>query len=197
MGKLLLIGTWIPSALISIFASIFLLHYLTHVQGGETLLRMQAQEVIVKNEFQFFAALPKVLGTFSSTISTGDARPEIVRTFLRRYDSPLAAHADYIVDTADEYGIDYRMIPAIAMQESSGCKYIPENSYNCWGYGIYGDKVLRFSDYKEGITTVAKGLRKNYLNDGLMTPDTIMPRYTPSSNGSWAFAVNHFMEKMQ
>ena len=197
MGKLLLIGTWIPSTLISIFASIFLLHYLTHVQGGETLLRMKTQEVVVGNQFQFFAALPKVLGTFSSTISTGDARPEIVRTFLRRYDSPLATHADYIVDIADEYGIDYRMIPAIAMQESNGCKYIPEDSYNCWGYGIYGDKVLRFSDYKQGIKTVAKGLRSNYLDDGLTTPDTIMARYTPQSRGSWAFAVNHFMEKMQ
>src|SRR3989344_8391835 len=108
MGKLLLIGTWIPSTLVSIFASIFLLHYLTHVQGSETLLRMKTQELVVMNEFQFFAALPKVMGAFSSTISTGDARPEIIRTFLTRYNSPLAKYADYIVEVADQYQIDYR-----------------------------------------------------------------------------------------
>lgn len=197
MGKLLLIGTWIPSALVSIFASIFLLHYLTHVQDGDTLLRMKTQELIVTNEFQFFAALPKVMGAFSSTIATGDARPEIVRTFLARYNSPLSDYAEYIVEIADKYQIDYRFIPAIAMQESTGCKFIPENSYNCWGYGIYGDKVLRFASYQEGIEVVSRGLSKNYISDGLTTPDTIMPRYTPQSKGSWAFAVDHFMEKMQ
>ena len=80
------------------------------------------------------------------------------------------------------------------MQESNLCKKIPDGSHNCWGYGIYGGKVTMFQDYKEGIYTVTKGLATRYKPKGLVTPEQIMTMYTPSSNGSWAFSVNHFME---
>ncbi len=197
MGKFLLVITWIPSALLSIFGSIFLLHLITHVNGGRTLVRLKTRQLTPMNEIQFLAALPQVLGAFTSTINTGDARPEIIKTFFSRYDSPLASHAQLIVDIADKYSLDYRLIPAIAMQESSGCKYIPEDSYNCWGYGIYGDKVLRFADYPEGIETVSKGLKKRYIDDGLTEPHQIMARYTPQSKGSWASGVEFFFAQME
>jgi len=198
MSRFLLVITWIPSALVSIFASIFLLHYLTHVRDAKTLIRLKTKEALLpQNQIHFFAALPEVLGTFSTTISSGDARPEIIRTFLSRYNSPLSSYAEFIVDTADKYNVDYRMIAAVAMQESTGCKFIPEDSYNCWGYGVYGDKVTRFANYKEGIEAVTKLLRQNYIDDGLATPEEIMARYTPPSKGSWARGIEYFLEQMQ
>lgn len=197
MGKILLITAWIPSAIVSIFASIFLLNYLTSVRESDVLTHMKTQDLMARNQIHFFAALPEVLGSFSSSISSGDARPQIIRTFLRRYDSPLADYADFIVETADKYNVDYRLTAGIAMQESTGCKFIPEDSYNCWGYGIYGDKVLKFKNYKEGIETVTKGLRQNYIDDGLATPEEIMKRYTPPSTGSWKNGVEFFINKMQ
>ncbi len=197
MGRLLLVLTWIPSALLSIFASIFLLHYLTHVRDADVLLHMQTQALLPRNELQFFASLPEVLGAFSSSISTGDARTEIVRAFLRKYNSPLADHAETIIEAADTYNLDYRLIPSIAMQESTGCKYVPYESNNCWGFGIYGDKVLHFETYDDGINQVSKTLREKYLDQGLTTPVDIMSKYTPSSNGSWAAGVEYFMEQMQ
>ena len=95
---------------------------------------------------------------------------------------------------ADKYEIDYRLVPAIAMQESNLCKVIPHNSYNCWGWGIYGNTVTRFSSYEESIETVSRGLKKYYVDQGLKTPDQIMKKYNPSSNGSWAFGVNFFFK---
>ena len=76
------------------------------------------------------------------------------------------------------------------MQESTLCKNIPKNSYNCWGWGIYGNKITRFESYEQAIETVSKGLKENYIDQGLVTTYQIMQRYTPSSNGSWANAVN-------
>lgn len=197
MGRLLLVLTWIPTTLFSIFACMYLLAYFARVPESETLFRIKTKHAIAGNQFQFFAALPQVLGAISTSVQRGDARPEIIRTFLNEYNSPLAQYADFIVEIADKYSIDYQLIPAIAMQESGGCKFIPEESYNCWGYGIYGDKITKFRDYKEGIETVTKGLKNRYIDHGLVTPEEIMTRYTPRSNGSWKDGVNHFISEMQ
>jgi hypothetical protein len=40
------------------------------------------------------------------------------------------------------------------------------------------------------METVAKGLKENYVDKGLITPKQIMSRYTPSSNGSWEKGVS-------
>ncbi|MFN4213096.1 MAG: hypothetical protein ACK4FL_04025 [Microgenomates group bacterium] len=149
-----------------------------------------------QKQFQLSAA-PYVLGNFQSEITIADGRVANLKSFFRRYNSPLFDYADLIVAVSDQYHFDYRLLPAIAMQESNLCKYIPENSYNCWGWGIYGDKVTRFSSYEEAIKTVAKGLKEHYLDKGLVTASKIMEKYTPSSNGSWARGVNTFLKVLE
>jgi hypothetical protein len=126
-----------------------------------------------------------------------DKRVAILKAFLRQYDSPLYDHAEFLVKVADENQLDYRLIPAIAMQESTGCKFIPHDSYNCWGWGIYGGKVTRFSSYPEAIDTVARGLKKHYIDHGLTTTEQIMRKYNPSSTGSWSFGVNYFLNDLE
>lgn len=145
-----------------------------------------------------YAALPTSEGTFAEEIHAQDARVEAVRQFLALHKSPLEPYAEQIIDAADRYDIDYRLIPAIAMQESNLCKKIivsnAEN--NCWGYGIHGKNRWSFDNYGEGIEIVSKALAK-YKESGLVTPEEIMSRYTPSSpNGAWAASVTSFMSQM-
>ncbi len=144
-----------------------------------------------------YAALPTNQDFFSASISESDGRVEKIRQFLQKYRSPLEPYAQDIINAAEEYGLDYRLVPAIAMQESNLCLKIPEESNNCWGFGIYGGKIHKFVDYKEGIYSVSKTLGIIYKDKGLVTPEQIMTRWTPSSNGSWAFSVNHFMDKLK
>ena len=48
------------------------------------------------------------------------------------------------------------------------------------------------------FATAAKILKKNYIDKGLVTPELIMTKYTPSSpNGAWAKAVNQFMNEIR
>jgi len=134
---------------------------------------------------------------FFNDAAIKDKRIAVLKAFLRQHDSPLYDQAEFLVKVSDEYDLDYRLLPAIAMQESTACKAIPVNSYNCWGWGIYGTTVTRFSSYEEGIETVARGLKTNYIDRGLKTPAEIMRKYTPSSSGSWALGVNTFVEVLQ
>ncbi len=146
---------------------------------------------------KIFAALPDTSPSTTIKLIPSDARGEIIKNYLEKYDSPLTAYSYYMVNVADEFGIDFRLIPAIARQESNLCKYIPTNTYNCWGWGIHSQGTLAFSSYEEGIRTVTEGLKREYINKGYTTPDEIMKKYTPLSDGSWAEAVNQFLVEME
>lgn len=152
--------------------------------------------VVNQNPKFAYAALPAASGTLKVSVSEQDARLTAVKEFFKRYKSDLLPYADDVIIAADKYGIDYRLIPAIAMQESNLCKKVPKDSYNCWGFGIYGKKVTRFDNYKDAIDTVTKTLASKYKANGLETPEQIMTKYTPGSNGSWANGVNHFMDQL-
>ncbi len=102
-----------------------------------------------------YAALPSQTRLIKTSLKTADARPEIIRQYLQKYHSPLEPYAEFLVQAADENDMDYRWMVAIAQQESNLCKKIPPNSYNCWGWGIYGDKVTRFDNYEHAITSIA------------------------------------------
>ncbi|MBI2029381.1 glucosaminidase domain-containing protein [Candidatus Gottesmanbacteria bacterium] len=188
---------WIPLAVILLTATTFTLLRLSNsmLAQQETLARQN--NAIGVNEYHLYASVPEVLGTFTSIFKTGDARPEILRKFFKKYNSDLVDYSDFFVQTADTYNLDFRLLPAIAMQESNLCKKIPEDSYNCWGFGIYGDKVTKFKSYDQAIETVAKTLRAQYNDKGLLSAEEIQSKYTPTSNGSWASSVNHFMEQMR
>lgn len=149
-----------------------------------------------QNQFQFSSA-PFVLGAYQANVSFGDSRVSNLMSFFRKYNSPLYDYADRIVQVSDEYKFDYRLLPAIAMQESNLCKYIPDNSYNCWGWGIYGNTITKFNSYNNAIESVAKGVKTQYIDKGLVTASAIMQKYTPSSNGSWAHGVNTFLQALE
>ncbi|KKP71171.1 MAG: hypothetical protein UR68_C0036G0009 [Candidatus Roizmanbacteria bacterium GW2011_GWA2_35_19] len=146
---------------------------------------------------QFQVSLGQTAPTYETDITVADGRVANLKSFFRKYGSPLYNEAEIIVKVSDQYQFDYRLLPAIAMQESNLCRVIPHDSYNCWGWGIYGTTVTRFESYEQAIKTVAKGISENYINKGLVTASMIMSKYTPSSNGSWAYGVNTFLKALE
>jgi len=192
MKKVLLFTSFFIFTPVLLFVSIVYLLFLSHNSGFHYNSISQNP-----NRSVAFAALPSAENVLSDSIIFNDARIEIVKQFFAKYKSPLEPFASNVVEQADKYGLDFRLIPSIAMQESNLCKKIITDSYNCWGFGIYGKKVTRFDGYPEAIETITRTLAQNYIAGGLTTPEQIMKKYTPSSNGSWAFGVSHFMSLLQ
>lgn len=151
---------------------------------------------LTKNQFQYSGA-PFIIGNYETQVTLGDGRTANLKSFFRKYNSPLYDSASYIVVVSDKYGFDYRLLPAIAMQESNLCKVIPDESHNCWGWGIYGDTVTKYPTYEAAIDAVAKGLKEKYIDQGLLTASAIMRKYAPSSNGSWQYGVNTFLKLLE
>ncbi len=137
----------------------------------------------------------------ATSAQTADARVVLVSQFLKRHHSPLlneSGFASKLVLIADRYGLDFRLLPAIAMKESNLCKVTPKDSYNCLGLGVHSQGTWRFESFEANFDKAAEVLKKNYVDRGLITPEQIMTRYTPHSpNGEWARGVNQFMAEMR
>lgn len=124
-----------------------------------------------------------------------DHRVEILQEFLKQYNSPLADNAADIVQSADENNIDWKLIPAISGVESTFGQAVPANSYNGWGWGVYGDNVIRFTSWSDAIKTISKGLRHNYI-DKLGSDDVYAIGSVYAASPTWASRVTYFMQKI-
>lgn len=121
-----------------------------------------------------------------------DDRAQRLEAYLTSHRSPLAPYAKVFVNKADEYRLDWRLVAAISGVESTFGKQIPANSYNAYGWN--GGRFY-FKDWEDGIDTVSRTLRQNYMNRGADTVWKIAPIYAPPSR-TWAGKVNYFMEKI-
>src|SRR3990167_4385086 len=140
------------------------------------------------------ATFPKL----ETDVKTSDSRPVIVDNFLTKHHSPMAGMGKTLVFVADKYGIDWKLLPAIAFQESNLGKKIPKGSYNAWGWAFYEGEAsgVYFQSWASSIDKVAAKIKENYINNGFDTPETIVAKYTSGNSPSWVFAVNFAMEEI-
>lgn len=123
-----------------------------------------------------------------------DERAKILSDYLASYNSPLQYHAQDFIDAANEYGLDWKLVVSIAGVESTFGKQIP-GGFNGWGWGVYGSQAIYFSSWKEGIFTVSKGLKEDYIGRGLTDPYSMNRRYAASP--AWGRKVAYFMNDLE
>lgn len=141
------------------------------------------------------ASSAKILSDID-THAVFDNRVQILQAYLTERNSPLAANAADFVAYADEYDLDWRLVAAIAGVESSYGLQIPYQSYNAWGWGVYGDNVIRFTSWKEGIYTISEGLRNKYMNKWGASNVYEIGRIYASSQ-AWPNSVNIHLNSIQ
>lgn len=130
----------------------------------------------------------------TNTIVAVDPRAKKLEEYLAWHNSPLAPYAKVFVDNADKYGLDWRLVASISGVESTFGKRLPYNSYNAYGWN--GGNYY-FKSWEDGIETVSKTLRQNYMNKwGAQTVYDIAPIYAPPSK-TWAGNVSYFMKQIE
>ncbi|MFH2118286.1 MAG: hypothetical protein ABII10_00915 [Candidatus Paceibacterota bacterium] len=141
---------------------------------------------------------PDIRGV-QTIVENQDARAAIVANFLERYKSPMTPYDYYarrLVEIADTYNLDFRLLPAIAMRESNLCKNTHSDApHNCLGFGIHSEGTLDFTSYEEGFERAAKELRSFYVDQGRITTEMVGQKY--ASSQTWADGVNQFMAEMR
>lgn len=194
MPKFAIVGLWLLLTPTTIFSSLFLLNKIKETKAINIAGISVVQTLTEGPPYQSFAALPAQLGGLASSVISGDARTFILQNFLA--ESPLQPYSELMVLKAEEYGLDFRLIPAIAMVESGAGRVMPKNSFNAWGFE---NGATRFTSWEHAIGKVAQTLKTEYIDKGLVTPEEIMPKYAPPSvlkGGPWAKKVNFLFEEM-
>lgn len=130
-----------------------------------------------------------------------DKRAQIIKSYLAKHNSPLENSAQDFVDAADKYNIDWKLVVSISGVESTFGKRIPGGhdplytSYNGWGWGVYGDNVLKFKSWKEAIYTISKSLKEDYVDKGYTEPLSMNRKY--ASSQTWGVRVVYFMNEIE
>jgi hypothetical protein len=113
------------------------------------------------------AIFDKVNTVETSVITTQEEvarteKAEAIDNFFAKYKAPLEGYGMKFVTEAEKNNIDWRLLPAIAMRESTGgvhaCK---KATYSVFGYGSC---KLNFKSIDESIEIVSKSLGGNNPN---------------------------------
>ena len=122
-----------------------------------------------------------------------DLRIDTVNYFFKKYGPKMKGLGAEIVLSADKYNIPFGLLPAIGACEGGLGNKIPANSFNTWGWGIYGGKIKFFDSWEDAIDKVSAGISQEYFQKGLDTPEKMMSKYAPRSSGTWAICVNKYL----
>ena len=128
-------------------------------------------------------------------IQLTDIRAKVLHNYLAQKNSSLTDEAGFFVREADKNQIDWRLLVSISGVESSFGLQIPNNSYNAWGFGIYGTNTRSFTSWEDGIATISASLHNQYiLQWHATTVDQIGRLY--ASSPTWAQRVEGYMQEI-
>ena len=130
---------------------------------------------------------------------TADTRVIAMNHFLADYGSPMAKYAETFVTSADEAGLDWRLVAAISGVESAFGRLIPLDSYNGWGWkGGPGGDFSQFDSWQHGIEHVTARIAIGYGRD--IDVFVMEPTYCPpcgmNPEHAWANGVTRYMEQI-
>lgn len=99
-----------------------------------------------------------------NTSAIAEYRAELIDSYFADKGLPMAGYGKDFVESADKYNIDWRLLPAIAMRESTGGKFACGGKlsaeWNPWGWNsCKGDG---FSSMEVSIETLAKHISGNH-----------------------------------
>lgn len=196
--KLLLVSIWFPLTFLFLIGNLAVLA--ATIQTKHTGPQLSIVPYTT-DDFQIAASsgTSQVLGT---TIVAADARSLLLESFLRQHGSPMAPYAETIVQKADENGIDFRLVVAIAMCESNLGKHMPSrNSYNAWGISVYSGQQngATFPNWTYAIEWVSKYIKEKYYDRGLIDLKDIGAVWAPPSvekGYSWTNCVASFQKSI-
>lgn len=161
--------------------------------------------IIILFLYEPIATTPSISAGSSAVFKEQEAKiPEQVisiQRFFQSYNSVLSDYAQEFYDVSESEGLDYRLLPAIAMVESTGGKNTPSCApYNPFGWSSTTSPCgfYRFSNFGEAIETVGRGISKNGAYNRFKQSKEIgvlAEIYNPGGKEKWEKDVEYFMGK--
>jgi hypothetical protein len=120
---------------------------------------------------------------------TADLRSARLQAFFNAYGCPGQLHIEDYLRAADTYGIDYRLLPAVSVRESTCGRYQRKNNH--WGWD---SAKVGFVSVAKGIEYIAHQLARGRYYRG-KTLDQKLRMYNP--NPRYAAEVRKLMGEIE
>lgn len=120
---------------------------------------------------------------------TADLRSARLQAFFNAYGCPGPLHIEDYLRAADTYGIDYRLLPAVSVRESTCGRYQRKNNH--WGWD---SAKVGFVSVANGIEYIAHQLARGRYYHG-KTLDQKLRMYNP--NPRYAAEVRKLMREIE
>ena len=191
LKKVVLAFVWFPLTFVLLMVNLTLLA--TSTDWTRPTLPLSA--VAPENSVTAAGGTSEVL---SASVIAGDARTMLLENFLREHRSPMTPYANLIVQQADQYEFDFRLVPAIAMCESNLGKRVPlKSGFNPFGIAVYtgSQSGKNFDSWQDAIEWVGDYIYSKYYSQGITKLHDIGEIWAPPSaldGGSWAECVEYF-----
>ena len=118
----------------------------------------------------------------TTELALPDPRAEKIDAYFAQWDLPLSGHGAGMVAAADKYDIDWRLLPALAMLETTGGKNLCGDGTNLNAFG-YGSCKIHFDTFEASFEAVAKTVSGNGKNTSHLykgkTVEEILEVYNP------------------
>ncbi len=114
---------------------------------------------------------------------------KVITEVLKRNNSPMIGSVDAFIQTCMTQRLDCYLLPSMSGVESTFGQFIMPGTNNAFGWGR---GLIKFDSFGEGIETVGRGLRENYINKGAVSIDQIGSIYCEGN--TWSTSVKHFMK---
>ena len=105
-----------------------------------------------------------------------DLREAVLRKFLKERQCPVHDYAGVFIAEADANGLDWRLLPSLAMVESGGGKHAPGNNLFGWGksrFASIGDAIHHVAS----VLSSGKPYRGKDLDAKLATYNSVRTDY--------------------
>ena len=126
-----------------------------------------------------------------------DLLPGQIDAYLSGRGSPMVGEGVSFIRAGKKYGVDPRLLVGMAVIESSAGKALA-HPFNPFNWGHHSNK--QYGSWEESIMDVARGMRRGYIDKGLVTPAQIVSKYAPGSDnndeGNWASVVGSVMKEL-
>lgn len=109
-----------------------------------------------------------------------------LQKFLSSHGSPMAPHAAEILTAAARYGVDHRLVVAIAGVESTFGRHC--RGFNAWGWN---NGSTRWTSWPASIDSYTKAFARGYPDRADIK--RFARRYNPNTPKAWASKVAYFM----
>jgi hypothetical protein len=117
-----------------------------------------------------------------------DPRFEVLRTFFEKTDCPAQEYSIAFLEAADDYDLDWRLLPSLSYIESTGGKAARNNNLFGWDSGKAHFSSPTASIHHVGYRLAHSGLYKHKNLDRLLA--------TYNSNADYAQKVKSVMRRI-